>query len=1155
MRIASIRLQPYGRFEDAQFAFARCATGPDIHLIVGRNEAGKTTLKHALAHLLFGVPGGSPYLYSSRRPKLSGLIEAAGERLELTRVGTGTGAKPAQAADALKQHLASLGMSRAAFFAARAFSHAEMRDAAQSLKSSGGDLHTLLMQGASGLEAALSLQANLTGEEASLYSADKRRNNRFRTLEGAWQKAADDYAAHELATPQYDTLRREVDRCEAAIEALRLEHAEAVETRTALERTIAAEPIIAELDDAEETLARVGEAVLAPGAVERVQALLGKVAETKAQLKPLDEQLKDLAGAQEKIALSQDESARLARDIITDLVERRAAFIQLDARCRDATTSAQRAAAVVLARAREMGIGPGVLGDDKGMLDAAIAVANTIPPIKVRRDLAALGQRHEALALKVRTAKDACDALDRRERPAVVAGPSEALRSAARQFDGLGNFDADRKRLLREEEDARQTQEAASRAAADDEDCLNPPPPEVGAQHEAAIAAARERLSRTADQKEAAAESLRHAQEAVHAHDVSQIPTASVIKAEREARDELFCAIAAGKKPIASAASAYQALVGKADQLADERFDKIELVVAVEGAQRALSLANDRYQRECQKLDRAQSEYDETVGSWENILRAKGFAAVPVDYGAWYHRRQKLQDAASALALARDRRAAHEEELQRAAAAARAALGVSAPGPLDEPLNAKALFGALTEEMTAQTEAAAAAREAVKAHERAMADRPRLVDLQRAAQDALKAWQDRWDGLVAQARLAPETEPDGLSELLGAFEAIDGAHGDIGRAKATIAEAQTFLATLGADAHRLAARLGERLGEDDPWQTVITGLEARLAAADDAAKTAVRLDEEHRAVKTRRDAVLDALRRDEARLAADRAAAGLGEAAPHEAVLSAARRSDERIAAHTKRAELMSALGRLSLTPEAARAALNADTPAARRAALETHTARVADLEAGEKAAIAEHATCREALRNAEALSRPGTATEARFKQRVLEADMADTVAEAIRRRCEALILNQAITAFSQDNKSPILTAAADIFRAITAGAYDRLDVGDGLTVTAHRTHDDMDVSVDGLSDGTRDQLVLSVRLAAAAGTAVPFIADDLFVNADDERAGAGLRALGDLGRNVQVFYLTHHTHIADLARDVLGPTLNVVELDGTGSGLTTAEP
>ena len=81
---------------------------------------------------------------------------------------------------------------------------------------------------------------------------------------------------------------------------------------------------------------------------------------------------------------------------------------------------------------------------------------------------------------------------------------------------------------------------------------------------------------------------------------------------------------------------------------------------------------------------------------------------------------------------------------------------------------------------------------------------------------------------------------------------------------------------------------------------------------------------------------------------------------------------------------------------------------------------------------------------------------------------------------------------------------------------------------------------MEGLSEGTRDQLYLALRVAAieshiARAEPLPFVADDLLVNFDDNRAAAALRMLVELGRKTQVILFTHHDHLAALAAVVPG--------------------
>ena len=86
---------------------------------------------------------------------------------------------------------------------------------------------------------------------------------------------------------------------------------------------------------------------------------------------------------------------------------------------------------------------------------------------------------------------------------------------------------------------------------------------------------------------------------------------------------------------------------------------------------------------------------------------------------------------------------------------------------------------------------------------------------------------------------------------------------------------------------------------------------------------------------------------------------------------------------------------------------------------------------------------------------------------------------------------------------------------------------------------------IEELSEGTRDQLYLALRIVAleeyaAAGPALPFIADDVLQTFDDARTRASLEALLGLSRHVQVIAMTHHPHVAEIAA---GLPVHVVRL------------
>ena len=79
---------------------------------------------------------------------------------------------------------------------------------------------------------------------------------------------------------------------------------------------------------------------------------------------------------------------------------------------------------------------------------------------------------------------------------------------------------------------------------------------------------------------------------------------------------------------------------------------------------------------------------------------------------------------------------------------------------------------------------------------------------------------------------------------------------------------------------------------------------------------------------------------------------------------------------------------------------------------------------------------------------------------------------------------------------------------------------------------------VEAMSSGTRDQLYLALRLATIewrlqSHPPMPFIADDLLINFDDDRSKATLRTLATLAEQNQVILFTHHREIVRQAGDM----------------------
>jgi DNA repair protein SbcC/Rad50 len=110
----------------------------------------------------------------------------------------------------------------------------------------------------------------------------------------------------------------------------------------------------------------------------------------------------------------------------------------------------------------------------------------------------------------------------------------------------------------------------------------------------------------------------------------------------------------------------------------------------------------------------------------------------------------------------------------------------------------------------------------------------------------------------------------------------------------------------------------------------------------------------------------------------------------------------------------------------------------------------------------------------------------------------------------------------------------------MTGADYDRLQSESGADdhrpVLQIRRRDGRTLGVEGLSEGTRDQLYLALRLAAlqlhrARGIDLPLVLDDVLMTSDDDRAVRMLRMLADFAQGGQVLVFTHHRHLLELAR------------------------
>ncbi len=148
-------------------------------------------------------------------------------------------------------------------------------------------------------------------------------------------------------------------------------------------------------------------------------------------------------------------------------------------------------------------------------------------------------------------------------------------------------------------------------------------------------------------------------------------------------------------------------------------------------------------------------------------------------------------------------------------------------------------------------------------------------------------------------------------------------------------------------------------------------------------------------------------------------------------------------------------------------------------------------------------------------------------------------IEDYVRFKIAAAVLNESIERFRDKNQSPVLKKASSYFSKITNASFEGIraefdDSGNPL-IAGVRREDKEIVHVKGMSEGTADQLYLSLRLGGLEAyldnnAPIPFIVDDILIKFDDTRAKATLKALADLSAKTQIIFFTHNKHLVDLA-------------------------
>ena len=1181
MRIRELRLLRYGKFTDRVLTLPHAPQ--DIHLVVGANEAGKSTMRRALSDWLFGFPmrsTGMDFLHPMQDLRLGGIIEdnTASREEPSSGQNTATGSTATGAFSngqirslnferrkgqkntlrtptdeplpdsTLHEWLGSLQADE--FRRMYALDHATLVEGSESILQASDDLGRMLFQAAAGIEHLGDALKALQDEAKTLWGPRKSGNRVFYQQQDAYEEARRTLGQTQLRTRDWKESHDALMDVQHQLEEARSKHAEIQQHIHRLERIRRVQPLLRDAEAArqrQEALQASGMPPLLPDNARQIfEQASQQGAKVQANMAYLQAELTELDQALAAITLDTPVLARA--DEITRLDEARVQCHDHPARLQRHQEKLQTLQARVKALAAELG----------WPAEDEAAVAHRLLPPAWRERTAELIRRHQALQHAVEKARHERDAQAQnlsqwqaQLQSLASDGIDPALSDLLEQARRLGDPDAQSEALASE----RQRLDAALEATlagmgpwrqpidrlqamlvpeTSQVDALRVQQHDDGRALQARQEALQKKIQDIQQQEQALLQLVRHHQP-VSREDVAQA---------RQQRDDDWQAIKADPATLPARAGAFEARMHEADTLADARLER---------AQHEADRQSYANQLEKLKLERTGIESDIQVietrmtrrqADWKAQAAACGLPDLPLDAALTWLKRH--QDALELLA----RRQTAEHQLQA----------------LHQRV--KALRQALTDRLalpatTSLDDALRQARERLETAQRIAGQRStletqiqdaqrRLVPLQTAltqAESQWQEWQQAWQAALAEAGHEDTLPVDQLETRLAQMQDIQTLLAQMDSLRADdIEPLQSALDSWMRHARTLADQLMPDAPADMSPQDMVLTLAGRLKAARQDEAEHHRLQQQQARDRQALEAARQQQIQVDALLQPLRLAAGIDDLA---LLGPAIARSEERRQIEHEIRRIETALREAgdgqplkSLRTEAA--SIEPDQLQVELNRLGTEAGQVVE---DISRLGAQHGQLKAAF---DALNGSDAAARAAARQQEAAAGMAEAAERYLRLKTAARLLQWSMERFRQTRQGPMLARASEIFQALTLGSFSRLlvdaDSHDSPRLVSIRTDGNKPVEVPGLSEGTRDQLYLALRLAAldqqaSQGSCMPLIADDLFINFDDRRTAAGLQVLGDVSRRMQVILLTHHDHLVPLARQVLGDELNVIEL------------
>jgi len=1160
MKILRLDLVAFGPFTGEALALDDGHYG--LHVVCGPNEAGKSSALRALQQFLYGIPHNSSdnFVHSHQNLRIGALLESAdGTQLEcIRRKGRSKTLRGADDAEVIDQaQLAEMlgAVDEAAFSQRFGIDYAELRKGGEAILQGGGDLGDILFAAGAGVADLGPVQKRLADETDELFKprgSAQKINKAISEFAAARREIKDsqlltsDWVKHDKALRNACKRKEEIDQKLLDMKS----------EKSRLRRIADALPQIAQRDPLQNELQDVADApILSEGFSESRR-------EAVTELKRVQQTKQDAAKAIDEL---EDTMTNLEPHLPEGLLEHRTVITELHTELGSYRKAAKDRPGLMIQQQQAEDEARAILQDLGHEPELGQSEQLRLSRTQRQRlqslagECKALLTEQESTSKAARKLRGDISSAEKQLAKTPRAQDAREFQQAIRRAQKLGDLD---KRLAASRTELRQLEEQAQvnlerlrlwTGNLTELEKLPVPAAETIERFEnqladaaAAVTTQRERIDEYGEEAQGldqTLEKLRLEQDVPTEEDLTQAREYRdagwqlVREAWLDQADSNDEAVAFIEQfgPDGDLATAFQRSLEAADHIgdrlrreADRVAEKTKLTADRQDLERRLADLNEKLGTSQQHLTEVQETWRK---QWEPV---RVDPLPPREMRSWASKQAALVGAAEAIRKQRGMADETEQLIQ----AHRVELS-DCLAELGQPTSSDdESFAAVVdrcEDVVAQIESIARDRQQLESDLARL--RGQLPDTEQAAAEAthsLEEWRKNWGAAVKRLGLEEDAAPNEVNTVLESVDDLFAKLKEAGDKRQRVEGIDRDAKDFTENVRRLTEQVASDLTEL-PVEQAIADLYDRLNTAVRAQARFDELQNQLRREEAKRDEARIQLKQWQTKLDMLCQEAGCDSSDDLPEVERRSARRQELEGALRTLEEQLSRLAAGAVLDDFVAEALEFN-PDQVEATIDRLTDDIQELE-NEKTEVSE--TIGSERSELSRMDGSGQAAEAQEQAEHLLARIRSDAEQYVRLRLASVVLQRSIERFREKSQGPVLQRASGIFSELTLGSFEGLradynDKGDAVLMGV-RPGGRLTVGVQGMSDGTSDQLYLALRLALleaylAHREPVPFIVDDILIMFDDDRAVAALRTLARLSEQTQVVFFTHHRHLVGLA-------------------------